>query len=256
MDNHRSIIGIIPARYGSTRLPAKPLIDLCGKPMIQHVYERARRSTLLQRLIVATDHPAIEAAVKAIGGEAVMTPESLQSGSDRVAHVAKELPQSSIIVNIQGDEPLIHPEMIDEAIRPLIANPTVTLGTLVTPITDPDVLLNPSVVKVVLDRMGFALYFSRSVVPFLRDGSPQSGWPGRQLFYKHLGLYVYIKEVLLAFSGLQQTPLEQAEKLEQLRFLEHGYKIFAAVTQHDTQPIDTADDVEAVKRVLRTEAAH
>lgn len=246
------IAGIIPARYGSTRLPAKPLVDLCGKPMIRHVVERARQSQLLDRVIVATDDARIIDAVLAFGGEAVMTPADCRSGTDRIAHVARTLADADIVVNIQGDEPLIAPGMIDEGVRPLIDDPSIVAGTVVRPIDDPAEIANPSVVKAVLDRNGNALYFSRAAIPFLREGARDGARP---LYYKHFGLYVFRRPFLLQVAAWQPTPLEEAEKLEQLRILEHGFRIHAAVTSHDSVAVDTADDARRVTELLRKAVA-
>jgi 3-deoxy-manno-octulosonate cytidylyltransferase (CMP-KDO synthetase) len=244
------VVGIIPARYGSTRLPAKALADICGKPMVQWVYEQAKKSRLLSHIIVATDDLRIVHAVHQFGGEAIMTPESCTSGSDRCAAAAREI-DADLIVNIQGDEPLITPTMIDEAIQPLIDDQTIRMGTVVRHCTSPDELHDPGVVKVVIDRNGFALYFSRSVIPYVRDVVDTSVWTDRCTFYKHFGLYVYRKEFLLQFSKLPVTELEKVEGLEQLRVLEHGYKIRVAVTQDDSVSVDTADDLARVVKMLK-----
>lgn len=248
------IVAIIPARLASTRLPSKPLIDLCGKPMIQHVYERASRSRLLDRVIVATDSTEILDAVIAFGGEAVLTSASLPTGSDRVAAAAVSIKGAEIVVNIQGDEPLIDPKMIDEALSPMLiqagAEP-VRVATLVKRLTSADDLINPGVVKVALDTDGYGVYFSRSPIPYLRDGSAVQSWPARHAYYKHIGLYVYHKEVLLDFASWKQSDLELAEQLEQLRFIEHGVRIKATLTEHDTIPVDTLADAERVRELLR-----
>ena len=246
-----NIVGIIPARYGSLRLHAKPLIDLCGKTMIQHVYERTRQATLLTRVIVATDHERIVEAVRNFGGEVVVTPAELRSGSDRIAYVAKNLADADIIVNIQGDEPLIVPEMIDQAVKPLIDHAAIQIGTLVKIITSTDDLINPNIVKVVIDRYGFGMYFSRSPIPHVRDTPNISTWLLKNTFYKHIGLYVYRKNFLVQYASWPETALEQVEKLEQLRIIEHGYKIKATLTAFDTVPVDTAEDAERVRLILQ-----
>lgn len=239
-------VAIIPARYASQRLPAKPLADIAGKPMIQHVYERASKATLVNAVLVATDDERIAAAVRAFGGHAVMTPSSLQSGSDRIAYVARSMADTDIVVNVQGDEPLLAPAMIDEAVRPLLENPAIPVGTLVRRIETPLELANPGIVKVVLDKDGYCLYFSRSVIPYGRDHLPEE-WLDRSAYYKHVGLYVFRREFLLHYARLPRTPLEIAEKLEQLRILEHGYKIKAAITTHDSKPVDTVEDLERIR---------
>lgn len=239
------IVAIIPARYGSTRLPAKPLVDLAGKPMIQHVYERTKKAKLIDRVIVATDDDRILGVVKRFGGEAMMTPSDLRSGSDRVAYAATNLRQASIIVNVQGDEPLVEPAMIDEAVQPLVDDETIDVGTLVKRIEDDDEMVNPNIVKAVLDNNGLVLYFSRSLIPFNREGSVD------ETYYKHIGLYVFRSDFLKIYASLRETPLERAEKLEQLRILEHGYKIKSTVTKFDSIPVDTREDAEKVRAMLQ-----
>ncbi len=251
MSKSANIIGIIPARYASTRLPAKPLVDICGKPMIHRVYEQARRAKLIDRLIVATDDERIAGVVRKFGGEVILTPPGIRSGSDRVAFVAKSLAEGNIVVNIQGDEPLIAPEMIDQAIRPLADDPSIPVGTLVRKIDSVEEMLNPGIVKVVIDENGFALYFSRSPIPYARDMKRMEEWLEHHQYYKHIGLYVYRRSFLLKFAGWDESPLERAEKLEQLRILEHGYRIKTAVTTFDSIPVDTAEDVERVKKLLQ-----
>jgi 3-deoxy-manno-octulosonate cytidylyltransferase (CMP-KDO synthetase) len=242
-------IAIIPARYASKRFPGKPLADIGGKPMIQHVYERAARARRLDAVCVATDDERIAAAVRAFGGTAVMTPATLQSGSDRIAYAARSLQDVALVVNVQGDEPLIAPEMIDEAVEPLQKDPAIVAGTLVRKIATDEELMNPGIPKVVLDREGFCLYFSRSPIPFVR-GLPPSAWRSSATLYKHIGLYVYRRTFLLTYASLPQTPLERAEKLEQLRILEHGYRIRAVVTAHDTIPVDTPADLDRVRTLM------
>ncbi len=237
---------IIPARFGSTRLPGKPLAEIAGKPMIQHVYERALRAQLVHDVIVATDDLRIVAAVEKFGGHAVITPPDAPSGSDRIAHVASRLRDAEIIVNVQGDEPFLPPAMIDEAIRPLHADPHVRVGTLARRIEDVGTLQDPAVVKVVLDGNSNALYFSRSPIPFGRDITPAELLT-RLPVYRHIGLYVYRREFLLHYTTLPQTPLEQTEKLEQLRILEHGYPIRVAVTTHHSIAVDTPADLERAR---------
>jgi 3-deoxy-manno-octulosonate cytidylyltransferase (CMP-KDO synthetase) len=217
--------------------------------MIQHVYERAKQARRLDDVCVATDDERILAAVHGFGGTAIMTPTGLQSGSDRVAYAARSLQDAEIIVNVQGDEPLIAPAMIDEAVEPLQQDPALVAGTLVRKITTGEELQNPGIPKVVLDRRGFCLYFSRSPIPFVRD-TPEETWHSSATFYKHIGLYVYRRTFLLTFASLPQTPLEKTEKLEQLRILECGYRIKAVVTMHDTIPVDTPADLERVRALI------
>lgn len=239
-----TVIGVIPARYASTRFPGKPLADLLGKPMIQHVYERASRARTLQRVLVATDDRRIFDAVAAFGGQAVMTRADHPTGTDRIAEAVARL-DVDLVVNIQGDEPLIEPEVIDAAAAPLIEDPSIPISTLMSRVTDPSDLDNPNVVKLVVDRQGFALYFSRARIPYVRD-------PGvlDVTYYYHPGLYVYRKDFLLTYASLPPTPLEQAEKLEQLRALEHGYRIKVVETTHRPVGVDTPEDLEQVKRLL------
>jgi 3-deoxy-manno-octulosonate cytidylyltransferase (CMP-KDO synthetase) len=249
-----TVVAVIPSRHGSTRLPAKPLVDLCGKPMVQHVVERARRAKLVDRVVVATDHEAIAAAVRSFGGEVAMTDPALASGSDRIAAVAATL-EADLIVNVQGDEPVIEPEMIDQAIAPLLADASIPCGTIVRRIDAEADIQNPNVVKAVLDARGFALYFSRSPIPHRRD-VPAGEWLSGGVYYKHFGLYVYRREFLLEYATWAPTPLEQAEKLEQLRILERGHRMAVAITTFDSTPVDTAEDAERVRAILasRTEA--
>jgi 3-deoxy-manno-octulosonate cytidylyltransferase (CMP-KDO synthetase) len=242
-------VAIIPARYASQRLPGKPLEQIAGKPMIQHVYERAARARLVGEVLVATDDRRVVHAVEAFGGRAIMTPQEIRSGSDRIAHVARTLPDARVIVNVQGDEPLIEPSMIDEAIRPLLEEPATVMSTLVRVVDNADDLHNPAIPKVVLDRENFCLCFSRSVIPYLRDaGTPD--WHLHHRYYQHIGLYVYRREFLLAFAQMTQTPLELAEKLEQMRVLEHGYRIKAVVTRERSVPVDTPQDLEHIRTLM------
>ena len=238
------VVGIIPARYASTRFEGKPLADLAGKPMVQHVYERSRRAACLDELLVATDDERIFQAVKSFGGKAVMTRPDHATGTDRLAEVCESL-DADIVVNVQGDEPLIEPAAIEQAAQPLIADASIVMGTLMNEIASEDELLNPNVVKVVVDKDGFALYFSRSPLPYPRPGT----W-GQATYYRHIGLYVYRREFLLTYAKLPQTPLEKQEKLEQLRALEHGYRIRVVLTEHRSIGVDTPEDLERVRALL------
>jgi len=255
MSRKPPVIGVIPARYGSVRLPAKPLLDLCGKPMIWHVYERASQASSLDEVIVATDHQEIADVVTAFGGTVIMTPKDLRSGTDRVAYVAARHPKCDIVVNIQGDEPLMPPTMINEAAAPLIADPQIQAGTLIREMNSSAELLNPNIVKVVVDQDGFALYFSRSPVPHIRDDHNTNQWHLYHTYYKHIGLYVYRRELLLQYAKWEESKLERAEKLEQLRMLEHGIRIKTKITAFDSMPVDTPEDAERVRAVLRTQSA-
>ena len=254
MKNDRPvIIAVIPARYGSTRFPGKSLALIRDKPMVQWVYERTKRSTLLDRVIVATDDRRIIDAVTAFGGEVVMTSPEHATGTDRIAEVVRSL-DCDIIVNVQGDEPLIDPRMIDEAVRPLVEDPSIPMGTLAKRIADPADAVDPNVVKVVMDRKGYALYFSRAPIPWDRDH-----WAGRTDLagltfagprYKHIGLYVYRRDFLLAYAAMPQTALEATEKLEQLRALEHGHKIKVEITDHESFGVDIPGDLSKILQRL------
>jgi 3-deoxy-manno-octulosonate cytidylyltransferase (CMP-KDO synthetase) len=245
-----TVIGIIPARYASQRLPGKPLLDLFGKPLIQHVYERAKGAKLLTDVVVATDDERISNAVSAFGGKTIMTPRTIKSGSDRAAYAARDL-QADAIVNIQGDEPFIKPEMIDETVRALLDGEEIQTSTPVKKITSPEELLDPNIVKVVIDENGFALYFSRSIIPFLRADADQKMWVKQHDYYKHIGLYAFRKEFLLTFTQWDSSPLEQAEQLEQLRILEHGQRIKCVITEHDSLSVDTPEDLKRLKENIR-----
>lgn len=248
------VTAVIPARYASTRFEAKALADIMGKPMVQRVYERTSRAGLVSEVIVATDDHRIEAAVKAFGGRVEMTSPAHETGTDRLAEVAERI-DSEIIVNVQGDEPLIEPAMIDEAIRPLLEDDSVLMGTLKCRIRNLHDFLSPNVVKVVTDRDGFALYFSRSPLPFFRDKwddlKDEAFASGRLLCYKHVGVYVYRREFLIRYAHMPQTHLECSEKLEQLRVLENGCRIKVVETEHESIGVDSPADLEKVLDKLR-----
>jgi 3-deoxy-manno-octulosonate cytidylyltransferase (CMP-KDO synthetase) len=236
------IVAVIPARYQSTRLPGKPLELIDGRPMVAHVYERATRARLVEAVIVATDDERVARAVERFGGTAVMTSPAHATGTDRVAEVARVL-ESDVVVNVQGDEPLIAPEAIDAAVAPLAQSAGELVSTLRRRIEDARDLDNPSVVKVVVDRDGYALYFTRSHVPFVRSGE---GAPER---WRHLGLYAYRRGFLLRLAEWAKTPLERAEGLEQLRILEHGHRIRTVETTADAIGVDTPEDLERVRQM-------
>lgn len=248
------VTAVIPSRYASTRFEGKALADIMGKPMVQHVYERTCRASLVSEVIVATDDSRIEAAVKAFGGRVEMTSSSHETGTDRLAEVAGRI-DSEIIVNVQGDEPLIEPAMIDEAIRPLVDDETIVMGTLKSRIRNLHDFLSPNVVKVITDCTGFALYFSRSPLPFFRDKwddlKDEAFDSGRLLCHKHVGLYVYRRDFLLRYAQMPQTYLERAEKLEQLRVLENGHRIRVVETEHESIGVDSPPDLEKVLEKLR-----
>lgn len=245
------IIAVIPARHASQRLPAKPLVDLLGKPMIQRVYEQVHRALLPTGIVVATDDERIADVVRGFGGTVMMTSPDIKSGSDRVAAVAREIP-GDIFINVQGDEPLIAPAMIDEAVRVIVNDPTASVGTLVRKIDSVDDLVNPAVVKVVMSVGLDALYFSRTPIPFLRDVGDRSQWLTKHTFFKHVGIYVFRKDFLLGYAAMPESGLERAERLEQLRILERGFRIKVGITEHDSVPIDTPEDVQRVVDLLRT----
>ncbi|MEW6193891.1 MAG: 3-deoxy-manno-octulosonate cytidylyltransferase [Bacteroidota bacterium] len=242
------IVGIIPARFASTRLMGKPLADIGGKPMIQHTWQSTKKSRLLDKVVIAVDDEKLYKVAKGFGAEVYMTPQNVASGSDRIAIVAEQLKDAEIIVNIQGDEPFIKGKMIDEAIEPLLFDRKVNVVTLARRITNVEEMKTPSVVKVVFDYNNFALYFSRSPIPFVRDARTNLQRIETGEIYKHIGLYVYKKDSLLKFTSLKPTDLEQIEKLEQLRFLEHGFKVKIVVTEHDSLSVDTPRDLEIARR--------
>ena len=248
--NGKKILGVIPARYASTRLPGKVLADLCGKPMIQHVYERALRAKCLDGLVVATDDRRVLDAVRAFAGEraAVITSREHPNGSSRAAEVL-EGREADAVINIQGDEPLLNPAMIDETAEALFSADDVVCSTLCRPLCG-EARANPNVVKVVLDRNGDALYFSRSLIPYPRN-TP------RVPVYEHIGIYGYRAGFLRRYVALPMTPLAEAESLEQLKVLENGHKIRTAVTRcTDAGPsVDTPEDLEAVRKILKGEEA-
>ena len=239
-----NVVCIIPARYASTRLPGKPLLDIAGKPMIQHVVERVRQARRPSRVIVATDDARIFAAVEAFGGEARMTSASHPTGTDRLAEVAAALPEVDLILNIQGDEPLIPPQAIDELISAFDGRDDLQMATLMTPMTEEEVD-NPAAVKVVVSLDGHALYFSRSLIPFPRNPGLQ-----RRCCFKHIGIYAYRRDFLLHFATLPPSPLEMTESLEQLRALEHGCRIRVIETPFRSIGVDTPEDLEQVRRLL------
>ncbi len=243
------VVGIIPARYGSTRLPAKALAMLKGRPLIQHVWEQAKQARHVGEVLVATDDARIAQAIEAVGGKAVMTSPTHRSGTDRIAEVARQM-DAQAFLNIQGDEPLIRPEQIDQVAQFLLAHRAVPMVTLMTPLTRREDQANPNVVKVVVDQDGYALYFSRAPIPFIREQSAISNQQSAKTFYKHLGIYGYQREFLLRYPHLAPTPLEQAEQLEQLRAVEHGYRIKVLETPYDTIGVDTLDDLQRVERLL------
>ena len=237
----RKILGVIPARFGSTRFPGKVLALLSSKTVLQHVYERACQSRYLSSVIVATDDQRVYEAARGFGANVRMTRADHISGTDRVAEVAST-EESAVVVNIQGDEPLIDPAAIDAAILPVVHDTDVVMATLKKKIEDPREIADPNVVKVVTNHAGDAIYFSRCAIPYARE---QGG-----VWFKHIGLYVYRRDFLLAYSQLPVGPLERAERLEQLRALENGYPIRVIETEYESLGVDTPEDLERVSRLF------
>jgi 3-deoxy-manno-octulosonate cytidylyltransferase (CMP-KDO synthetase) len=234
---------VIPSRYASTRFDGKPLALICGKPMIQRVYEGAMRAKKITEVVVATDDQRIIDVVTEFGGKAVMTSEKNRSGTDRVAEAAEKigLGLDDIVVNIQGDQPLIEPNCIDDVVEPFFKEPELGMSTLAFSIVEEDEITNPKDVKVTFDNNGYALYFSRSPIPFDRDGDSSFD------VYKHLGVYAYTRRFLEMFRSLPQGKLERIEKLEQLRALEYGYPIKVVVTEYDSPEVDLPEDIVRIE---------
>lgn len=233
---------VIPARYESRRFSGKALADIRGRPLIEHVYRRARKVRGVEQVLVATDDRRIQACVEAFGGRAVISAAAHKCGSERVAEAAAGL-EADVVVNLQGDEPLIHPGSIERVIRALGETPRVQMATLKTPIRDQDDLGNPNVVKVVTDQNGLALYFSRAPIP-------HPGREPRHRAFKHIGVYAYRKDFLYRFAALEQSELEKLEKLEQLRALEHGFEILVVETEHDSIAVNTQEDLERAAKAM------
>lgn len=243
------IIGIIPARYASTRFPGKPLIDIGGKSMIQRVYEQSAKANSLADVIVATDDKRIQEHVVSFGGKVVMTKDSHQSGTDRCFEAIEKFdPAADVVINIQGDEPFIHPEQIDIAAK-CFSNPEVKIATLAKKLNNNKDLFNPNVPKVIIDKNGNAIYFSRHPIPYMR-GKENDTWQDLHTFYKHIGLYAYRTNVLAELTALKQSSLELAESLEQLRWLENGYKIKVEITDYESVAIDAPDDLKKLENFL------
>jgi 3-deoxy-manno-octulosonate cytidylyltransferase (CMP-KDO synthetase) len=240
----RKILGVVPARFGSSRFPGKVLATITGKTMLQHVYERASLARYLTSTIIATDDERVYAAARSFGARVRMTRADHLSGTDRVAEVASA-ENCELVVNIQGDEPLLDPDAIDAAILPMVHDSDLEMSTLKKRIEDPREIEDPNVVKVVTDRDGDAIYFSRSPIPYLRD----RGGRGPS-YYKHLGLYVYRREFLLGYPVLPVGPLEEAERLEQLRAIENGYRIRVIETEYESVGVDTPQDLERVVKLF------
>jgi 3-deoxy-manno-octulosonate cytidylyltransferase (CMP-KDO synthetase) len=257
----QNVIAIIPARYESTRLPGKLLLPIGGRPLILHTLDRARAAANVSRVIVATDDERIHKIVCKEGGEAVLTSPDHASGSDRIAEVAEQLPGDSIIVNVQGDEPLISPRTIERAVDAILDDESIDIATTSEAIDDTDDILDPHVVKVVTDANGVALYFSRSPIPYPRTAAQRYGGLNEalnrepqllNLFRKHTGLYVYRRAYLMEFTRLPRTRLEQLEMLEQLRALEHGARIKVVEVDESSIGVDTAEDLERVRQIVES----
>ena len=249
------VLGVIPARWASSRFPGKPLADIAGRPMIRWVWEAARQAETLDRLLVATDDERIYSAVRSFGGDVLLTPDTFQSGSDRVAWVAARLPEYAVVANIQGDEPLLDPRALDAAVEAILEDPGADVVTLARTVEDPSELDNVNTARVVVDHHGYALYFSRAVIPYCRDVEDVHRWPEFHPYLDQIGLYVYRREVLLRFSALPPSSLEKVEKLEQLRLLQNGYRVKVRIV--DVKPIcvDTPEDLEVVRRLVDSRAA-
>jgi len=240
------VVIVIPARYGSTRLPGKPLVPLAGKPMIQHVFERAKLAKTAARVIVAADDERIVSRVREFGGEARMTRMDHRTGTERIAEVAAHV-DGQVFVNVQGDEPLLEPAAIDTLVTALFEQPAAAIATVAVPIRTPADIMDPNVVKTVLDFDENALYFSRAPIPWVRDSAHKTH--ARHL--KHLGLYVFQRDALLEYPTLPQGELERLEQLEQLRWMENGWKIRVAEVEHDAVSVDVPEDVERVEKLLQ-----
>jgi 3-deoxy-manno-octulosonate cytidylyltransferase (CMP-KDO synthetase) len=241
-----SVAVVLPARYHSSRFPGKPLAVVAGKPLIEWVYRRASEIQGVSRVVVATDHEHIASAVKSFGGAVVMTSGDHATGTDRVAEVATAL-DDELIVNLQGDEPVFPPALVEEMISVFAGDSSLDIVTAAHRITDAGEIENPNVVKVVMDRHGKALYFSRSVIPSMKAAHDNIS---DTAYYRHVGIYVFKKESLLRIAGQAPTPLEQSERLEQLRALENGMSIHVVKTEHTTVGVDVPDDIKSVEKAL------
>ncbi len=242
----KSVLVVVPARYASVRFPGKPLAQIAGRPMIQHVVERLREAGSVSRIVVATEDQRIKDAVTSFGGEAILTRADHRTGTDRVAEVAVHIP-AEIYVNVQGDEPLVDSATVDAVIQALIADEAVHIATPCAPITKPNDIMDPNIVKVVRDFDGNALYFSRAPIPWVRD----TGAKVAAEHWKHIGIYGYRRDALLEFPTLPPGELERVEQLEQLRWLENGFHIGVVETEYDGVSVDVPADIEKVEKILR-----
>ncbi|MEI6489581.1 MAG: 3-deoxy-manno-octulosonate cytidylyltransferase [Bacteroidota bacterium] len=244
-----NIVGIIPSRFASTRFPGKPLIDIGGKTMIQRVYEQACKSKSLSKVVVATDDINIEQHVKSFGGNVVMTSDQHQSGTDRCFEaITKVSSTADVVINIQGDEPFIHPEQID-LVASCFTNPKVQIATLVKKLTEMDDLVSNTIMKVIMNKNKEAIYFSRQAIPYIR-GKEQNDWLNHFTYYKHIGIYAYTVSTLREITSLEQSSLELAESLEQLRWIENGYKIKIEVTDFESVSVDAPEDLKKLQKYL------
>ena len=246
-DARPKVLAVIPARYASTRFPGKIIASVAGKPLVYHTYRRACEARLVTEALIATDDEHVVEALRPYDVRVVMTRADHPSGTDRIAEVA-ENSDAEIIVNVQGDEPLIDPNTIDETIQPLFDEPDVCMSTARNLITEPGQIENPNVVKVVCDARGHALYFSRCPIPYIRDVADRATAP--PCYWQHVGIYVYRRDFLLRYAKMPQTPLEKLEKLEQLRVLENGFKIAVVDTEYDSVGVDTPEDLERVRLLV------
>jgi 3-deoxy-manno-octulosonate cytidylyltransferase (CMP-KDO synthetase) len=254
-----AVVAIIPARYDSTRFPGKPLAFIGDKPMVQHVYESVSKARGLDRVLIATDDQRILQAVKRFGGEAVLTSENHATGTDRLAEVARKM-KAEWVVNVQGDLPFVRPDTISRTLKPLTRDRSIVMGTAKTPIYQEEEWFNPNVVKVVTDAKGFALYFSRCPIPYVQRNGKISGVFHRTarsrqesiLGYRHIGIYVYRRDFLLKFARLRPTALERAERLEQLRALDYGYRIRVVKVDEPSAEVDTPEDLQKAESYLKT----
>jgi len=246
----QNVLAIIPARYGSSRLPGKPLASIAGRPMIQHVVERVRRARLVSSILVATDDDRIKKAVEAFGGHAILTRSDHRTGTDRVAEVAAHVP-ADIYVNIQGDEPLIDPGIIDAVVVAMLEDNSIQIATPCAAITNQKEIVDPNIVKVARDFDSNGLYFSRAPIPWVRD----TGSPVVARHWKHIGLYAFVRDALLEFPTLPPGELERIEQLEQLRWLENGFRIRVVETEYDAVSVDVPADLERVEKILRENEA-
>jgi len=247
----KGVLAVIPARYASARFPGKPLAQIAGKPMIQHVVERLREASKISRIVVATEDPRIQDAVTSFGAEAILTRADHRTGTDRVAEVAVHIP-AEIYVNVQGDEPLIDPDTVDAVVQSMLDDLSAQIGTPCSAITIPNEIMDPNVVKVVRDFDGNALYFSRAPIPWVRD----TGAKVDARHWKHIGVYGYRRDALLEFPTLPPGELERIEQLEQLRWLENAFHIAVVETEYDAISVDVPADVERVEKLLRERAPH